>query len=412
MRRIHRRTSASTVPILLLTLAAYAQPPLSLQNALATTRSSHPLLQAAPNRVAAAEGGILQAGLRPNPRLFLQTENWRGWSTPGLTPGDQTDTYAYLTQPFETGGKRARRMELAQAIAGRARLERELVEKQVLSRVKQAYWNAAAAARIHAALEENVRNFQQIVGYHDIRVREGAVAEADLLRVRLEGERLALAANTAGLEAERARIELFRAMGQTQFPEVTFADALEAPVQPPPADVTRALAERTEIKIAAELRSEALANVRLQQANAKPDIDGLLGYKRTVGFNTVLGGVQINLPFSNRNQGNIASAEASVRIAESEAAATEALVRAELRGAERDVAIRGGQVSGTLQKLLSQASESSRIAQAAYREGGADLLRLLDAERVRIELEALYYRTLGDYRQSIVALEAAMGVIQ
>jgi outer membrane protein TolC len=60
--------------------------------------------------------------------------------------------------------------------------------------------------------------------------------------------------------------------------------------------------------------------------------------------------------------------------------------------------------------MLQRADESARIALAAYREGGADLLRLLDAQRVRIELETLYYRTLSEYRQSIVALETAMGV--
>ena len=60
--------------------------------------------------------------------------------------------------------------------------------------------------------------------------------------------------------------------------------------------------------------------------------------------------------------------------------------------------------------MREQADETSRIALGAYREGGADLLRLLDAERVRIDIELLYLRTLAEYRQSMVALEAAMGV--
>ena len=45
-----------------------------------------------------------------------------------------------------------------------------------------------------------------------------------------------------------------------------------------------------------------------------------------------------------------------------------------------------------LPTLRSQALETSRIAQAVYREGASDLLRLLDAERTRLQAEALYIR--------------------
>ncbi|HWC00557.1 MAG TPA: TolC family protein, partial [Bryobacteraceae bacterium] len=354
--------------------------------------------------------GITQARLIPNPRLFLQTENWRAWSTPALNGANQTDTYAYLSQPIETGGKRTARTELARSNARRAELERELLERQIIAHIKQAYWNAAGAERIHRAYLENLANFRQIIEYHEVRVREGAMPEADLLRVRLEGERLELAANTAGLDAERARIELFRAMGQTQFTALRLVDELEGPATAPQADTATALANRTEMKLVREARETAAANSAVQRSLARQDVDILLGYKRTSGFSTVLGGLQWNVPLFNRNQGNIEAADVTVRSVESEVAATEAVIRAEVRAADSDLRIRRTQVSGTLQRMLQRADESARIALAAYREGGADLLRLLDAQRVRIELETLYYRTLSEYRQSIVALETAMGV--
>ena len=46
---------------------------------------------------------------------------------------------------------------------------------------------------------------------------------------------------------------------------------------------------------------QAGANVDLQKANARPDQEVLGGYKRRAGFNTLIVGVQINLPFRNRN---------------------------------------------------------------------------------------------------------------
>jgi outer membrane protein TolC len=236
------------------------------------------------------------------------------------------------------------------------------------------------------------------------------MAEADLLKVRLEGERLSVAANAAALDAERARIQLFREMGQTEFPEARLTEPLELDAAAVTADVSAALENRTEMKLARQAREQALAGVRLQQALARPDLELVLGYKRTAGFHTALGGFQFALPFNNRNQGNIAASEAEVRVADSELAATAALVRAEVRAALTEVEMRRKQLTGLLRALMEHAAESSRIALAAYQEGGADLLRLLDAERVRIEAQALYYRTLSEYRQSVAALEAAMGI--
>ncbi|MCS6953927.1 MAG: TolC family protein [Bryobacteraceae bacterium] len=388
-----------------------AAPPLSLREAVAEALARHPVLAAGAERVRASEALRLQAALRPNPRLFIQLENLRAYGAPGFSYGRDADSYLYVSQVFETGAKRERRVEAAAVTLRRAELERELLRRQIAARVKQAYWAAAGAQRQLEILLETGQTFRQVVEYHELRVREGAMAEADLLRVRLEGERLAIAANGAALEAERTRIQLFREMGRTEFPPVDFADPLEDPAPAPVVvDVAAALESRPEMQLARLAVEQARANLRLAEAHSRPDLDVLFGYKRTAGFNTLLGGVQWNLPVLNRNQGNIAAALAEVRAAESSLAATEALIRAEVRTAAVEYEARRRQLAESLRALREHAAESARIAQAAYREGGTDLLRLLDAERVRLETETLYYRTLAEYRQSAAALEAALGV--
>jgi cobalt-zinc-cadmium efflux system outer membrane protein len=57
------------------------------------------------------------------------------------------------------------------------------------------------------------------------------------------------------------------------------------------------------------------------------------------------------------------------------------------------------------------ANEVYRIVDAAYRETGSDLLRLLDAERTKIEAELTYARALSEFQQSGVALETAQGTL-
>ncbi|MEN6607101.1 MAG: TolC family protein [Bryobacteraceae bacterium] len=387
-----------------------AQTSLSLRDAVSEAISRHPMLTAGTERVAVSEGLRRQASQRPNPKMYLQVENVRAHGQPGFVYGRDADSYAYMSQVIETAGKRDRRIDTASESVRRAELERELLARQLAFRVKQAYWSAAGAQKIHELLVESSKTFQQVVEYHERRVQEGAMAEADLLRVRVEAERLAILANSAALDAERARIQLFREMGRTEFGDVRLSDTVEdtAPFEGT-IDAAQALNERIDVKIAQQAVAQARAALRLEQAGAKPNVDLLAGYKRAAGFNTVLGGVQVELPFSNRNQGNISAAEAEVRSAQASLAATEATVRAEVRSAESEYTLRRRQLLETLSVLRSHAVESSKIALAAYRQGGLDLLRLLDSERVRLDVEALYYRTLTEYRQSIVSLASALG---
>ncbi len=389
----------------------FAQTPLSIREAVSKALAGHPLLAERSERVAASEALRMQAGFRPNPRFYMQAENLRNYGTPAFRFGDDADAFVYLSQSFETGGKRHFRTEAAATEVGKAQLQRELLRRQIAGRVQMAYWNAAKARKAYDLLREDFSNFRQVVEYHEARVREGAMAEVDLLRVQLESERLELAANAAALEAERARIELFREMGETSFPEVTLSEALEETDEAiAEFDAARALEQRTEVKIARQEVEQANARWRLEKAMGQPDIEFLGGYKRSSGFHTMMAGFQISLPFANRNQGNIAAASSEVRAAEARLASAQALVRAEVNAAGQEYRIRRQQIARLLPALQRHASESSRISLAAYREGGTDLLRLLDSERLRIETQLLYYRALAEYQQSKVALEMALGV--
>lgn len=401
--------AAATLPAL-----AAAQTTLTLREAVDRALSAHPALAASQQRLAASEGGRVQAGLAPNPRLVLQTENVRPYGDrPGFVFWRDTDDFAYLLNTFETSGKRQRRVDLASTDVRRAELDTELARRQVASRVAQAYWHAAGAQLLHDLLVDTGATLRQVVEYHEIRVREGAMAEADLIRVRLEAQRLAISTNQALLEAERARIQLLREMGQNEFPSLRMADPVEGAGSDafPPGDEQSALDERIEVQLARLGVEQARAKLRLEQANARPNLDVLFGYKRSAGFDTMMGGIHFDLPFRNKNQGTIAEATAQIRVAEAGLSATEAIVRAEVQAARSDYELRRSQVTVLLQPLVEQASETYRIADAAYREGGSDLLRLLDAQRVRIEARIAYTRGLAELRQSRVALQTALGAL-
>ncbi|MBC8168010.1 MAG: TolC family protein [Bryobacteraceae bacterium] len=394
---------------LAITPALFAQVRLTVADAVSEAVAGNPVVATAAARVAVAEGLRHQAGLAPNPRLFLQTENTRFYGSPRFSYSRDTDTFAYVAQTIETGGKRQRRVELAAGNVRRSSLEQQLQRQQIASQVSLAYWMAAGAARARDLLQQEVASFERVVQFHRDRVREGAAAEVDLLRIEVERDRLIAAAKIASLDAERARIALFREMGKSEFPPVEFVDTpdetrIVAVVAPE--DV---LERRPDMMISRAAIELSRANLRLQQANARIDPDTQLGYKRTAGFHTLFASVQIPLPLRNRNQGQIEAAVADIRVAESSLASMTALVRSELESTVNDYQARQQLLIGTLRPMRDRADEVFRIADAAYREGGSDILRLLDAERIRIDTQLAYSRGLFDLQQSAVNVAIAQG---
>src|SRR4029077_8603775 len=160
-------------------------------------------------------------------------------------------------------------------------------------------------SRVRDLLQEEVQSFDRVVQFHRDRVREGAAPEVDLLRIEVERVRLTSLARTAGQEAERNRIALFREMGKFEFPAVVFADALEDVRPVGSLNPEQVLVRRLDITLARKAIEQARANLTLQLANAKPDPDLHFGYERIGGFDTIYAAAQIPLPLRNRNQGQI-----------------------------------------------------------------------------------------------------------
>ena len=185
-------------------------------------------------------------------------------------------------------------------------------------------------------LKSTVANFQQIVDYNTARLRVGTIAEQDVLRVQLEGERLAITANLAALRASRAEADLLRQIGDASAATVTLTESLDAAGEMPPATTETVLMQRPEMKIARASLEEARARARLQDALARPDLTLTYGYKRTqlpdtaVAANTSIAAIAVRLPLFDRNAGNRAAASAETRRQEALLAATQLDVLARL----------------------------------------------------------------------------------
>lgn len=395
---------------ILLALSGFcaAQTPLSLEDAVRKAQSQRPELRAAALRAEAAGQLRRQSTAMPNPRLFLQAENIR---SSNFDFGRDADTFAYFSQVLETSGRRGGRIAVATGHEERGRLEAEQVKREIGFNVRDAYWKAAAAQYTKGLYEQSESYFKQILDYHEARFHEGKLAEVDLLRVRLQSEQIHAAAANARLRLERAQLALEREMGVLQPGPWLLTEKFDQLETPRPIAISPDVTiSRIEGRLAQQRVATAQAQLRLERANGRPDLDALFGYKRTGGLNTAIAGLQLNIPLFDRNQGASDAARSEVSAAESTLEATRIQLNSEVALAQRAYDSRLQQVKEIFGPLRQRAVEIADISRAAYREGGLDLLRLLDAERLRIESQIAWADALTEYHASVDELERAEGV--
>jgi cobalt-zinc-cadmium efflux system outer membrane protein len=123
--------------------------------------------------------------LRPNPILEFEQTTGRLTGSAG-----ERETIVGVALPVELGGKRHRRIELAQAELEAAEAEVADRERRLTSEVYGAYAEALAALR-ELAITEDLNDIDlQTTRFVQARVNEGETAPLELNLLRVEVDRL------------------------------------------------------------------------------------------------------------------------------------------------------------------------------------------------------------------------------
>lgn len=387
-----------------LALTAYAAPvmgqpadTLTLERALelsgAATDSAaidNPRIVGPREEVSAAEALVRQAGFRPNPAISLDVENIAG---SGAFSGLQATEFTLAASlPLELAGKRGARVRAAQADVTVARLRGELSLAALQFAVRDRYVAAVAAqARVALATDIVTRNIE-LARIARVLVEVGR--EPPLRSLRAQSE---LAEAEAELKAAQAEALATRfALGALWTPESAPEVPTTFPLIAPPSGLL-ADYRGIELRLAAAERAALQADVARQRSLGVPDPVVSAGVRRFQerSDQAFLVGVAIPLPLRNRNQGNIAAAEARVRAA----AARESIALADYR---QDVAQARADFLGAEAKVktleagsLPQAEEALRLAEIGYRNGKFALMEVLAAADARDAIR----RSLIDARE-------------
>ncbi|MEW6732333.1 MAG: TolC family protein [Acidobacteriota bacterium] len=406
------------ITIFLLSTNAHAQTtistdltsPLTLDRVMERFLQRNLSLEAARYRVEAARAEQIAARLRPNPSLTVSVENVK---VSGDTPFNRLyEVSATYSQTIELGGKRRLRREVADLGVSVAEAQLADVLRQRMFEVKRAYYEALLARETLADAIENRDNFNELAKFNQIRFEEGAIAEGELLKVRLERIKFDTAVSQAQLAVRQAGIKLLELLGETDF---TSAEMVAGDLSFTQFNIDlvtlkeTALRNRPDLLTAEQNTKLSERRIALERARNAMDITPFGGYKRVGLDNTVLFGITIPLRINNQNQAAIARAMADEKIAETELAIVHNRVLAEVESAYRAYETARTQVITFQRELLPQADESRSIALAAYREGATDLLPLLEAQRTNADIRYQHLRSLADYQISLLRLEAAIG---
>jgi len=380
-----------------------------LQRVVDTYIAENLELQAAQYRLERTRADQIAARLRLNPGLTVTADNLK---ISGPTPpfNGVYEIGASYSETIELGGKRKLRQNVADLAVSAAEAQFADTMRRGIAAVKRLYFDALLARYNVDIAVENRQTFEQLVQFNVARFQQGAIAESEVIKVRLERIKFDTAIKQAELIQRQATIRLLERLGESGFTKDIVG---QMDFRQFNADLSSlketALAERPDIQAAERELAAANERLVLEQARAKPDVTPFVGYKRLAQDNTILFGVSVPLKTRDKNQAGIARALADQKAAQSQLQLIRNRAVAEVESAYAAFETARDQVQTFRNELLNEADESRSIALAAYQEGATQLLPLLDAQRTRSEVRQQYFRTLFDYQTSLIDLELAVG---
>jgi cobalt-zinc-cadmium efflux system outer membrane protein len=388
----------------LIGLASAARPqaePLTFAEALRLALATSPEVAAAGKAVEAARAGVAVARQVPNPELTLERAK--------ETPHDA----ATLAFPLETGGKRSRRVALAEASTRLAEAELQRVVQETRQQVRRAYFALAGAGRQAAVREQQAQFAARIRDAARSRFETGDRPRLDIVQAALALAQAEVDLGAARGAAAGARASLAVLTGRPADAPLTLADDLEdQPLPPAPALTALAVASSRELLRLQQQVEEQAARVELARALQVPDLtlapsvthdsppEFLWGWRAAVTLAVPL--------FHNHG----AEVEVERRTLEQR--------QAELDGARRRLE---GELARALavadsarrvalvyrDQILPQTEEVERMAEDSYRSGQTGLEVLLQALQATRETRAKAIQAGLDYQAALADLEQAIG---
>lgn len=373
----------------------------------------NPELVAARKQWEAATNRIAQARSLDDPTLFVDLFN-----VPQTFNVTQTQNSIFgLSQNLPFPGKRGLKGDVASRSADMTEQAVRAKERELVARLKQAYYDLFLAQKATQIHHEQVELLRQFVEIANAKFRAGKGSQADVLKAHVE-----LSLLHQQLPVLEQRRETAQAMLNTlrdRDPASPLGVAQEPshlPLEQPMDDLHRlALNDRPELK-AAELdvqrneQSHALA-----QRQYYPDFN--VSFRRFQNFqaNDGFGAyVAMSIPFAfwtkPKYDAGVQEAAAAVAVARAQQHTLENMTRFQIN--DLLAKLRATDQVATLYRttILPQAEQSLEAARVGYRAGKGGFLDLIEAQRAWRGFQLEYFKALVDRQYRLAELEQVVGI--
>jgi outer membrane protein, heavy metal efflux system len=366
-------------------------------------------LVAARYDIETADAEKLTARLRPNPQFSFGLSDLPV-NLSGPLIKEQTYDYG-VSRTIELGGKRSKRIETADANSDVARGQFQMVVWQLTNDLKRKFYTVVLNQSLLNLARENESTFAEIVKHTAELVNAGEISGLDLDRVEVEKLKFDTDLANAERDYEVALRDLRFALGgdyRAMDVEVTGSIDYEPHQFTHDELLDLALAARPDLKAAKLSERAADANIRLQDAQRIPDLTLGGGIEQVPsGTSSYTFGVGIELPISNRNQGERAKALIEKKKAQTQQQFLTNQVMSDVDKALVAFEKQRHRVDLYRTGVITKVNDIQNKTQIALQAGESSTLELLDAIRTRRDTLASFYQTLFDYQMSLLDLELA-----
>ena len=355
---------------------------IALRDALAAAMEGSPGLATTAYETRRREALVIQAGLRPNPVLSLQAEDFVGPSRK-KSLGYQQTTLS-IAQVVELGGKRVARQRLADRSRDVASWDFETRRVAVLTDTTKAFLIVLAQQERQSMLHDLERLAEAMLRSVASTVRAGAVSpvEEDRAHVNLDRVRLEVAQAENDLETARGLLAASWGESGASFDRVVGNLWTLPPIPDAPELEARAVENPELARWLAEI-AQREAGVAVERAARVPSVEVSVGGRHHPLGNVggVVAGLSIPIPFFDRNQGNLLAARQELARARTEQRQADVGVRSSIATSHQALVRASREVIALRDQIIPRAERVFDKTRRGYATGLFRYVEVLDAER-------------------------------
>lgn len=379
----------------------YAQ---ALQRAVA----SDPRLDFYTSLVESAEGRIEQAGLRPNPVIGAEMENFLGSGPYRDIQG--IEVTLGVRQLIETADKREKRTTLEETKKSLIDWERESYLAQVEASVRSTFIKVLLAQELRELRQGQLALAERSADETAELVEAARASEVEQTRAGLAVRRQRLALEQAERELLSAKSELASLWGETARTAFNVVGEIVLQSEAPDFAVLASQLSSTAAlaRYSAEGRTREAA-LDLEQARSKPDFEIFAGgryFNEAEGDAGFVLGVEMPWPLFDKNQGNIRTARARLNAVSYERESTRRELLIFLNRAYQQMLSAQAEADAIQSDLLPAAEATLRDTETGYQRGRFSQLSVLESRRTLFEVREAYLEALKRYAVAETEIQA------